>query len=63
MRLMGDVDGYTSRITPAQAEELAVLKNLVGEVEASYQKVSTDDVAATNRILVSAGAGFIAASN
>jgi hypothetical protein len=58
---MGDVDGYTSRISEPQTEELSVLKKLVSDVETQYQRVLTEDGPMANKTLVSAGAGYIGA--
>jgi hypothetical protein len=61
LRLMGDVDGYTSRISEPQTEEFSLLKKLVSDVKTQYQRVQTEDVPTANKTLVSAGAGYIGA--
>jgi hypothetical protein len=43
MRLMSGIDGYTSKITGAQREDLAALTKEVGDLEASWKKFVSEN--------------------
>jgi Sortilin, neurotensin receptor 3, len=60
MRLMSGLDGYTTKPTGTQLEELATLSQEVGALESSWKKLSDDDVASFNKMLTSSGVSYIA---
>lgn len=55
VRLMSGLDGYTTKPTPAQLEELAGLTKLVGDLETSWKTVVDQDVPGFNSKLSSTG--------
>lgn len=59
LRVMGGLDGYTTRPTPTQTEEVEVLTKLVADLETSWKALVDQDVAALNRSMTSSGVSAI----
>jgi hypothetical protein len=61
LRLSGGLDGYTTAPTGPQLEELAVLTKQASDLEASWKRISAEDVPALSKMVSSAGLGYITA--
>ena len=59
LRLASSLDGYASKPTTTQLEELAALSKQVDDLEASWKKVSAEDAPAFNKTVTSAGISYL----
>ena len=59
LRLASSLDGYASKPTTTQLEELAALSKQVDDLEASWKKVSAEDAPAFNKTINSAGISYL----
>jgi photosystem II stability/assembly factor-like uncharacterized protein len=59
LRLASSLDGYASKPTTTQLEELAALTKQVDDLKATWKKVSAEDAPAFNKTINSAGISYL----